>query len=207
MENIYQVADLIVQTTDGCTMNCQGCYLAKPGKSTELDTQIYRNEIEKLREGNIVALRGGEITKIDNWFAKFVTPALKMGLRVVIESNGHFIEANNYAEVLEGMQNPAIEVRISFDQTHLGHKQPKQVTAEFARMANFAYDATQRQINFGFYALAMDEQAIQNFVSGTPLEPYAGKFNTLPFHEDISQVPLKGKYLSCQGQTFGRIPR
>ncbi|MFA5793275.1 MAG: radical SAM protein [Candidatus Gracilibacteria bacterium] len=206
MENIYQNADLIVQTTKGCTMDCKGCYLAKPGKSTELDTETYRAEIAKLQKGNVVALRGGEITKINNWFAKFVAPAIKMGLMVVIESNGHFIEANNYNEVLEGMKNPAIDVNISCDKIHLGNKNPAQKEEEFAKMARFASDATERGINFGFYAL-MSTEEIPDFVEGTALAEYLGKFHALPFYADISQVSLHGKYLNCEGRISDKIPR
>ncbi len=196
---IYDKASLIVQTTNKCTKNCPGCYLTESlkNKKEELDQERYRECISKLKEGSLITLRGGEITMIRDWFEKFVVPALDKNLKIIIESNGYFIEKQDYQDILKKINDNKISIRISFDQEHI--RNSKDITSEFKKMARFAEDAKNTGINFGFYSLGMDGTQIQNFVKGTLLEPYIDKFHSLTFYPKISSVKIKGQYLKSNG--------
>jgi len=204
---VYERASLIVQTTNRCSKRCPGCYLSEnpATENQELDQSRYEECIGGLKEGDTVALRGGEITLLQDWFERFATPALEKGLKIIIETNGYFIETKDYQDVLEKMNNDKISVRISFDLEHLKGLQEEKVASEFEKMARFAEDAENAGINFGFYALGMDGAQIQKFVQGTPLEQFTSKFHSLAFHPQISNLKINGQYLKSDGKLSDRI--
>jgi len=201
---VYEKADLIVQTTNRCSKRCKACYLAENSETEkeELSQEIYEDCISKLQEGDLVALRGGEITTIKDWFEKFVAPALNKGLKVMLETNGYFIGTKEYENILKNLCDDRISVRISFDKEHLNEKDS---LSEFEKMAKFANDAKNNGIKFGFYALGMDRNQIQDFVKETPLESYSNEFHSLTFYPKISELAIKGKYLKSDGQLSDRI--
>src|SRR3989344_4874688 len=188
---VYEKASLIVQTTSSCSKSCPECYLKENPeiKKEELNQERYEESISKLNEGDTIALRGGEITTIRDWFEKFVAPALNKGLKSIIEK----------------INDERISVRISFDPEHLKDLKEENVSSEFEKMAIFAEDAESAGINFGFYSLGMNSEQIQKFVRGTPLEHYINKFHPLAFSPQISAVEIKGKYLKSNGNISDRI--
>lgn len=204
---VYEKVSLIVQTTSSCNKNCPECYLSENPeiKKEELNHGRYEECISKLNEGDTIALRGGEITTIQDWFDKFVAPALNKGLKVIIETNGYFIGTKDYQSILEKINDNRISVRVSFDLEHLKNLKEENVASEFEKMARFAKDAESAGINFGFYSLGMNKEQIQNFVQGTPLESYINKFHSLAFYPEISAVEIKGKYLKSDGNISDRI--
>ena len=204
---VYEKASLIVQTTSSCSKSCPECYLKENPeiKKEELNQERYEESISKLNEGDTIALRGGEITTIRDWFEKFVAPALNKGLKIIIETNGYFIGKEDYQSILEKINDERISVRISFDPEHLKDLKEENVSSEFEKMAIFAEDAESAGINFGFYSLGMNSEQIQKFVRGTPLEHYINKFHPLAFYPQISAVEIKGKYLKSNGNISDRI--
>lgn len=204
---VYEKASLIVQTTSKCNKSCPECYLSENTEiiKEELSLNIYKESISNLNEGDTIALRGGEITTIQNWFEKFVAPALNRGLKVIIETNGYFIGTKDYQSILEKLNDERISVRISFDSEHLKNVKKENIASEFEKMAHFAENAESAGINFGFYSLGMDKAQIQNFIQGTSLEPYINKFHSLAFYPEISAVEIKGKYLKSDGNISDRI--
>jgi MoaA/NifB/PqqE/SkfB family radical SAM enzyme len=205
--DIYQNADLIVQTTDKCNKGCPGCYLANNSllKNNDLSFEKYNDCISQLSEDKIIALRGGEMTIMKDWFEKFVTPALNKKLRIILETNGYFMGTKEYQDVLEKISNPQIFTRISFDSMHLNGLDQDGIKSEFKKMSSFAADAENRKINFGFYSLGMDKNQIADFIKGTSLEAYSNKFHPLVEYDDISAVHIKGKYLKANGDLSDRI--
>lgn len=204
---VYDKANLIVQTTNRCSKNCPACYLAENPdvKKEELGQDRFEECVSKLNEGDTIALRGGEITIVPDWFEKFVVPALNKDLKIIIETNGHFIGTKDYQNILEKISDNRISVRISFDAEHVKNLNEQNISSEFEKMARFAKDAESAGINFGFYSLGMDEAQIRNFVQGTPLESYIGKFHSLQFYPEISAVEIKGQYLKSNGNLSDRI--
>ena len=204
---VYDKASLIVQTTNRCSKKCPACYLAENPdvQKEELNQERYQECISKLNEGETIALRGGEITIIPDWFEKFVVPALNKELKIVIETNGHFIGTKDYQNFLERINNKQISMRISFDSEHIKNLNEESVASEFVKMARFAKDAEKAGINFGFYSLGMNETQIRNFIQSTPLEPYFNRFHSLTFYPQISTLEIKGQYLKSNGNISDRI--
>jgi organic radical activating enzyme len=201
--DVYQNADLIVQTTDKCNKNCPGCYLAQNNViKNNLSENDYLNSINKLKAGQIVALRGGETTMIKNWFEQFVIPALDNKLKVILETNGYFIGTNDYKDVLDKIAKENIFTRISFDPMHIIANDKDR---EFEKMSLFAKDAEENKINFGFYSLDLDKEQIMDFIKNTPLESYINRFHSLIKYDDISELKIKGKYLKANGEVLDRI--
>ena len=200
---IYDNASLIFQVNSVCNRDCTGCYFDRTGK--RLDLGIFNALLATLKSGDLIDLRGGEPTLDRNWFENYVEPALRIGLNVAIETNGYFISAPDYQALLEKLNDKRITVRISFDEKHLEELNPQLRTEEFEKMARFAVDATQRQVQFGFYALGMDPSQIKFFLAGTSLEIFIKKFYSLEFYDDISVVPITGKYVSVDGTLHNRI--
>lgn len=200
--DVYQNADLIVQTTNKCSKGCEDCYTASLGPKNELNNEQYESKISKLKEGNLIALRGGEITMIKDWFERFIIPALDKKLKIILETNGYFIGTAEYDEILKKIANDNIFTRVSFDLVHL--KKGKE-EAEFNNMATFAKDAEENKINFGFYSLGMDMNQIKDFINGTSLEPYFEKFHSLVKYKKILEIELKGKYLKADGNLLDNI--
>lgn len=205
--DVYEKASLIVQTTSSCNKKCPECYLSENPeiKKEELDCTRYKESISNLNEGDTIALRGGEITTIQDWFDKFVIPALNNGLKIIIETNGYFIGKEDYQSTLEKINDGRISIRISFDLEHLKNLKKENIAPEFEKMAHFAKDAEDMGINFGFYSLGMDKTQIQNFIRGTPLESYVNKFHSLTLYPQISAVKIKGKYLKSDGNISDKI--
>lgn len=202
--DVYKNADLIIQTTNKCSKGCDGCIVADLGPKIELDTEKYLESIGNLKENNLIALRGGEITLIDDWFEKFIVSALNKKLKIILESNGYFIGTEKYNEILKKIANDQIFIRISFDLMHL---KKGNADLEFNKMATFAKDAENNKINFGFYSCGMNENEIKNFTNGTVLEPYLNKFHSLIKYSNASEVKLKGKYLNAKGDISDKMDK
>lgn len=202
--DVYQNADLIVQTTNRCDKNCPDCYLLKNGiaKKDDLSKEKYESSISQLNEGQIIALRGGEMTIMKDWFEKFVIPALNKKLKIILETNGYFIGTKEYSDILNKIAKNEIFTRISFDPMHLRLKDKNN---EFEKMALFAKDAEDNKINFGFYSLDLNKEQIIDFIKNTPLEPYIEKFHSLIKYDNISDVSIKGKYLKSDGSLIDRV--
>lgn len=201
--DIYKNADLIVQTTEMCSKNCPDCYLLKNNiAKNNLSDEKYESCISDLKTGQTVALRGGEITMIKNWFDRFVVPALNNKLKIILETNGYFIGTEEYDDILNKIARDEIFTRISFDPMHLNVNDQNN---EFEKMALFAKDAEENKINFGFYSLDLNKKQIIDFIENTPLEPYVEKFHSLVKYGNISDVSIKGKYLQADGKLVNRI--
>lgn len=201
--DVYNSADLIVQTTDSCNKNCPDCYLTKNNIiKNNLSDIKYKDSISDLKEGQIIALRGGETTMIKDWFKKFITPALDKKLKVILETNGYFIGKEGYKDILNEIARDDIFIRISFDPMHVMADDKDE---EFKKMALFAKDAEENKINYGFYSLNLNQEQIMNFIKNTPLEPYIEKFRPLIKYNNISEVKISGKYLKANGEIFDRI--
>ena len=199
--NVYESANLIVQTTTDCTNECPDCFFSQMERvKIELDQVIYNSCLSTLRKGNLVSLRGGEITKIDNWVEKFINPAIARGLKIIVETNGYFIGGLNYTEILNKISHRNIFVRVSFDKMHIAKLDPdEKVQAEFLKMALFAKDATEKGIKFGFYSTGMNSEQVADFIKDTALESYFGSFSFLHKYSPTAKVSLKGKYLHANG--------
>lgn len=200
--DVYKNADLIVQTTNKCSKGCEDCYVASLGLKNELNDEQYVDQISSLKEGDMIALRGGEITTVKNWFERFIIPALDKKLKIILETNGYFIGTAEYNEILKKIANENIFTRVSFDLVHLKNGKEE---LEFNHMATFAKDAENNKMNFGFYSLGMDVNQIKDFINGTPLEPYFEKFHPLVKYKKISEITLKGKYLKADGNLSDKI--
>jgi hypothetical protein len=195
--DVYKDADLIVETTFFCNLDCVNCPFH--GRQRQLNLSVYLNNLNKLTTGNIVVLRGGEITTINNWFEEFVTPAINKELLVIIETNGYFIGKDNYYELLTKLSHVNIFMRIGFDISH------NPTAKDFNRMLFFAKDAIESGVKFGFYSVNMGNKQIKNFLYKTKLEPFLNYFHSLREYIDFSRVKLKGKYLKSDGQLLDRI--
>lgn len=200
--NVYENADLIVQVNGFCGRKkkdkCKGCYIKSFSKKV-LNVERYLFVINTLKQGDLIVLRGGEPTLVKDWFEKFVSPALYMGMRVIIESNGSFIQKDNYYNILQKLIHPNLFVRISFDSSHNPTKK------DFDKMVLFANDAKGVGINFAFYSLDMNKEQISWFIKGTGLDSFSNYFHPLLYYKDISLVKLKGKYLSVDGKLPEKI--
>jgi pyruvate-formate lyase-activating enzyme len=217
--DVYKDADLIVETTKFCNKKCEGCYNCSLtnlcNKEIKIDEKIknsYSNEISKLKEGDVVALRGGEPTLIENWFEEFIVPALGKKLKVILETNGFFIERQQYQKILQNIKkdNLSIFIRISLDEKHLSNITLETRNEELKKMTHFAEDAEKDGINFGFYSMGtsknqMNEEKIKSFVKETSLEQFINKFHSLVFYPKISDVNIKGKYLKTNGEVSNKI--
>lgn len=195
---VYEKTKLIVQINLICNKNCPACYRQK-GEET-LSLKRFNEEISKLSTGDMISIRGGEPTLYKKWLEDYIEPSLRKGLKIAIDTNGQFIDRQNYKEVLEKLMRGKITVRISFDEIHLEGLNSKERAKEFEKMAMFAKDAEKRGISFGFYALGMDKQKINKFIEGTPLQEFNKMFHSLTLYEDISDIKIKGKYLKVNGE-------
>lgn len=196
--DVYKNADLIVETTFFCNLDCCNCPFH--GIQRQLNLSTYLNHLNELVAGEIVVLRGGEITTINNWFEKFVIPALNKDLLIIIETNGYFIGKDNYYELLTKISHLDIFMRIGFDLSHCP------TTEDFNKMAGFAKDAIKYSIKFGFYSVNMKKNQINNFIHDTELEPFQRYFHSLIEYTDFTRVKIKGKYLKSDGSLlFGRL--
>ena len=198
-DDIYAKAKLIAQINNGCMKNCPGCYESGKKNGRVLNPDIFTAQISKLAPGDLIVIRGGEPTLHPRWFEDFVQPALDKGLEVVINTNGHFINRPNYQETLKKLSNKKITVQLSFDEDHLAGLGEKERKEEFAIMAQFAKDATERGINFGIYALGMGDSRIDELVAGTPLQEFREKFQPLTFYGTIVGPGDDGKDIQFDG--------
>jgi hypothetical protein len=203
--DIYQNADLIVQTTYTCNRDCSGCYLKNLGSKIELSHGIYCNHLATLNKNDLIVLRGGEITMLESWFEKFVEPAIKMELQVIVETNGFLLRTIDFYDIISKISTADVFFRISFDKMHLEELSAKEIQLEFNKMFLFVSDFEIGNINFGFYSLDMSNSEMLNFIKDTVLEPYLKYFHSLKRYGDISKIPLKGKYLRADGALLNRI--
>jgi len=199
-EDIYKSAEFIIQVSGFCNKKCEGCYL-KNFFPEILDKSIYLFHISSLFPGDLISIRGGELTLVVGWFDRFVQPAIDKGLKVIIETNGYFIGRSNYYEILPRLAHDNIFLRISFDKEHA----PNSNKEEFFKMSLFAQDAQKIGIKFGFYSLGMNDDQILEFIENTALESYLEFFHPLTKYDDISQIKLKGRYLRADGKIFDNI--
>ncbi|HAQ02648.1 hypothetical protein A2467_00545 [Candidatus Nomurabacteria bacterium RIFOXYC2_FULL_36_8] len=195
--DVYKTADLIVETTFFCNLDCGNCPFH--GVQRKLNLDIYLNNLYELVAGEIVVLRGGEITTINNWFESFVVPAINKELLIIIETNGYFIGRDNYYELLTKLSHVNVFIRIGFDISH------GPTAEDFSKMAFFAKDAIESGVRFGFYSVNMSKNQIKNFLYKTKLEPFLNYFHSLREYIDFSRVKLKGKYLKSDGQLISCI--
>ena len=201
--NIYKDSDLIVQISNYCDKDCDRCYIKDLFSSSYLPIQVlnqekYLNKISSIKSG-VISLRGGEPTMVNNWFEKFVLPAIQMDLCVIIDTDGYFIGRNNYKDILLKLSHKKIFIRVSFDKSHY------MISNDFKKMAVFANDAINHGIQFNFYSLGMKRSEILKFLNGTELEKYRSFFYTLRYYKNISRVKLKGEYLRVDGKIFNKI--
>jgi organic radical activating enzyme len=200
--NIYESAQLIVQVNEFCGKKiedkCADCYHHYFGKKI-LSTEKYLSTINTLSPDDLIVLRGGEPTMVKDWFEKFVQPAIERKLWVIIETDGYFIDQNNYSDILLKLVHKNIFIRISFDERH----RPTQV--DFHKMASFAKVAIEKNIQFGFYSLGMNKDQISQFIIGTDLDEYENYFLPLTLHERIQDVKLFGVYLNVDGDHLAQI--
>ncbi|MFH1697079.1 MAG: radical SAM protein [Candidatus Diapherotrites archaeon] len=196
---IYETAVAIFQVNNYCDKACLACYVT-PARKMELGPVVFLRNIEALKKGDLISIRGGEPTLCKNWFARYVEPALLKDMRVVLETNGYFIGRDDYENTLAKLAHKNISVRISFDSQHTGWLNETARKKEFEKMARFAQDARRAGIKFGFYALGMGKKQIEKFIDGTPLEKYAKKFRSLTLYSDVSCVKLRGKYITADGR-------
>ncbi len=206
--DIYQYADLIVQTTYACNRNCSTCYVKDLDfikKKIELSRDVYCAYLSTLNKNDLIVLRGGEITMLESWFEKFVEPAIEKELRIIIETNGFLLRTIDFYDFISKISNADVFLRISFDKIHLEKCTAKEIELEFNKMLLFLSDFEIWNINFGFYSLDMSTPEILNFIKNTVLEPYPKYFHSIARYDDISKTPLKGKYLRADGELLNRI--
>lgn len=201
---VYQEAKYIFQITDSCNQACAGCYAAQ-GKN-QLDFKKYNIYIGSLSQGDTIAIRGGEPFMHKRWYEDFASPALEKGLQVIIDTNGIFMNHQNYDEILKKLSHPNITVRISFDNEHLHDLSENKQSEKFEKMALFVKEAKRQGINYSFSCLGMSAEEIDAMLKGTSLESARGKFSPLTFYSDISQLPISGKYIDTNGNELENIP-
>lgn len=193
----YESAAVIFQVNTYCNKDCVGCYFDRTARN--LDLKKFNEQLAALSAGDLITLRGGEPTLNKKLFEEYMEPALKKGLKIILETNGYFISTPYYQQYLGKLADNKIAVRLSFDERHLEGLSAEQRKNEFQKMAMFAKDAAEQGIEFNFYALGMDKKQVKKMVSGTLLEGLTGKFYSLTFYDDINDVELSGSYIAVDG--------
>lgn len=199
--SIYEQASTIFQVNAMCNKRCEGCYAYLFAGA--LDAKTYLREIGRLKEGELIALRGGEPTLLPRWFETYVEPALVRGLEVAIETNGAFLEKDGFD--LKKLKDKHLRLRISFDETHLEELDPKKRTEKFSLFGEFARKARDLGINFGFYALGMDEKQIERMLKKTELEEFKRDFHSLTYYDRIGDLSLAGEYIDVHGNKHSSL--
>ncbi len=199
----YENVKFIIQVNTVCNCNCPVCYVAKTGE--HMDTAVFKELLQKVYENDTICLRGGEPTLTKNLIVDFISPALKKGIHVILESNGTFINSPQYEEYLELLTQKNIEIRLSLDRQHIDSF-PEQVRPfKIKWLSRFINDATRLKIKFGLFSLGMCRERVKKFLEQYSVETWLQYIKPLTKYSNIAELPIKSKFVDTDGKIYDHI--
>jgi pyruvate-formate lyase-activating enzyme len=173
----------------------------------QMDEAVYLQYLQKVKEGDLIALRGGEPFFSYNFMHGFLKPAIDKGIHVLVESNGQFTGMPNYEQCLDMLAHENVEVRLSLDRDHFDFLGEDMRQDRLKRLAKFIKDAEAQNIKFSFTALGLDQKQIKEFLKENDFESYVKhiKIKPLTKYSRIEDLPLTSKYIDVQGAEHDHI--
>jgi len=199
----YDKAKFIFQVNSVCNCNCPVCYVGITGK--HMNAAVFNELIEDVSENETICLRGGEPTLTKGLIADFITPALKKGIHVILESNGAFIETPRYREYLEVLTQENIEIRLSLDRQHVDSFPVRVRPIKIKWMSRFIDDATRLNIKFGLFSLGMSREQLKEFLEEYSASSWLGYIRLLTKYSDITELPIKCRFVDVEGEVHDHI--
>lgn len=201
--SVYDEADYIVQVNSSCNFQCDGCYVDKLGETMPLS--IYQSLLDSMHSGSTISIRGGEPTLVKNLIQDYIEPALNKGIRVILESNGSFIDKESYTHYKKLFQNPLASLRISLDKRHETSLKGTLKDTYIASMKTLFNDALALNFKLGFYALGMTRKQIGQFLSDSNLDELLPYVKPITKYHDISNLPINGRFVDLYGEMHTTI--
>lgn len=199
----YDEAKFIIQVNSVCNCNCPYCYVGKTGE--HMDAEVFKGLIEEVDENETICLRGGEPTLTENLIADFISPALKKGIQVILESNGTFINSPRYQDYLDLLTQKNMEIRLSLDRQHIDSF-PEQVRPfKIKWLSRFIDDATRLKIKFGLFTLGMSREQVRAFLEEYSVESWLHYIRPLTKYSDITELPIKCRFVDVEGAVHDHI--
>lgn len=199
----YDEAKLIIQVNSVCNCNCPVCYVAKTGD--HMEAEVFVEVLEGVRADETICLRGGEPTLTENLIADFIQPSLRRGIRVILESNGAFIETPQYRDYLEVLGQTNTEIRLSLDRLHI-ESFPKMIRPrKIECLSRFIGDAGRLGIKFGLFSLGMSREQVEVFLGEYAVAAWQRYTKPLTKYSDITELPLRCKFVDVEGAVHDHI--
>lgn len=158
-----------------------------------------------MHKNEAICLRGGEPTLTENLIVDFISPALKKGIHVFLESNGAFINSPHYQEYLELLTQNNFEIRLSLDRQHVDSFPPQVRPFKIKRLSRFIDDATRLKIKFGLFSLGMSREQVKEFLAKYSVESWLQYIKPLTKYSNIAELPIKSKFVDTDGNIHDHI--
>lgn len=158
-----------------------------------------------MHKNEAICLRGGDPTLTENLIVDFISPALKKGIHVFLESNGAFKNSPHYQEYLELLTQNNFEIRLSLDRQHVDSFPPQVRPFKIKRLSRFIDDATRLKIKFGLFSLGMSREQVKEFLAKYSVESWLQYIKPLTKYSNIAELPIKSKFVDTDGNIHDHI--
>lgn len=176
---------MLVRITEKCNMGCSHCMINAGPNGEHMKTNIYEQTLNFIKSTKypFIMLTGGEPT-LHPQLISFIELAEKQGIKILILSNGTFIENKKLLNII---LEKGIPVQITNDPRFY----PKKITVYKNR--NFYYENSIRQVS-PFH------RAVENHIETTRMSPLCFNLRSLcrnpkinDFNKAIQALRLQGK--------------